>query len=151
MADRTVESEFGGRYEIPGFITWLVKNRYLQDMSWHNDVAPSFGVTGVIRGTRERPQGYSEGETRIFVEHPMKSFREYRGKRFLVMTSVDNSDQENWEFDELEDALEKLFEVIVDRWNDYESVPGLWSLLLDDAGGDAAEALDILKKKYYNP
>lgn len=150
MADRTVESEFGGKYEIPGFINWLVKNRYLEDMSWHNDAAPSFGVTGDIKGTRGSPRGTSQGETRIFVEHPLQSRREYQGKRFFVMTSVDNSDQESWEFDELEDALEKLFEVIMARWNDYETIPGIWSLLMDDSGGDASEALYMLKKKYYN-
>jgi hypothetical protein len=150
MADRTVESEFGSRYEIPGFIIWLVKNRYLEDMSWHNDSAPSFGVTGDIKGTKGSSGGTSQGETRIFVEHPLQSFREFQGKRFGVMTAVDNSDHETWDFDELEEALEKLFEVIVSHWGDYETVPGVWSLLLDDAGGDPREALYMLKRKYYN-
>ena len=152
MADRTVESEFGSQYEIPGFITWLVKNRYLEDMSWHNDACPSFGVTGVIRGTRENPQGYSTGETRVFVEHPWQSMRQIPGKRFNVshVTSA-GDDYEGEEFNELEEAMEKLFETIVEHWDDYETTPGVWSLLLDDAGGDAREALYILKKKYYHP
>ena len=147
MADRTVGSEFGDKYEIPGFITWLVKNRYLEDMSWHNDTSPSFGVTGNIRGTN------SQGEVRIFVEHPFQSHRQYQGKRFMVLTGTDSvgENQETWEFNELEDALQKLFEVIISRWEEYESIPGIWSLLLDDSDGDPGEALDILKRKYYHP
>lgn len=151
MAERTVESEFGPHYEIPGFISFLVKNRYLNDMSWHNDANPSFGVDGIVKGTRNRPEGYETSETRVFVAHPIASWREGNGKRFIVAHSTSGGDWEDWQFDELEEMMEKLFEQIIAHWDDYESIPGVWSLLLDDSDEDPGEALAILLKKYYHP
>jgi len=150
MADRTVESEFGDKYEIPGFIRFLVKERYLDDMSWHNDVSPSFGITGEVAGTSDNPRGVSTAETRIWVEHPLKSRREFQGKRFLVTHAQDGDQTEDYDFYELQDALKKLFEVITAHWIDLEKIPGVWSLLMDDTDGDPDEALDILLRKYYH-
>lgn len=144
MADRTVGSEFGSKYEIPGFVEFLVKEHYLDDMSWHNDVSPSFGITGEMAGKKD-----SQVETRLWIEHPLQSRREFQGKRFLVTHAVDGDQIEDYDFDELEDALEKLFEVIIAHWPDVEKVPGIWSMLMDDSNGEAKEALDIVLRKYY--
>lgn len=149
MADRTVGSEFGPKYEVPGLIEFLVREHYLDDMSWHNDVSPSFGIVGDVAGTRDNPHGVSTAETRIWVEHPLQSRREFQGKRFMVTHARDGDQTEDYEFDELEDALGKLFEVIVAHWPDLEKVPGVWSMLMDDSDGDPKEALDILLRKYY--
>lgn len=149
MADRTVGSEFGSRYEIPGFIEYLVKEHYLDDMSWHNDISPSFGIMNDIAGTKGNPHGTSQNEIRIWVEHPLKSRREFQGERFTVTYALDGDQTEDYSFDELEDALKKLLEVIIEHWPEAEKVPGIWSMLMDDSNGDPAEALDILLRKYY--
>lgn len=149
MAARTFASEFRSGYDIPDFIRFLVKEGVIEDQSWHNDVSPSFGVEGVVKGTRSRPQGSETAEFRLWVEHPLKRFREMESKRFFVTYSVSNTQKDGWEFDELHDALEKLFAEIAKNEPTLEELPKAWSDLMADYDGDPKEILGGLIEKYW--
>jgi hypothetical protein len=42
------KSEFGLDYEVPGLIEFMTKAGILEDVSWHNDVMPSFKVSDPV-------------------------------------------------------------------------------------------------------
>lgn len=148
MADRTFQSEFRSWYDIPDVLRFLVKEGVLEDMSWHNDVSPSFGVTGVVKGTRTRPEGYHTSEVRIWVAHPLERFRESGEKRFIVTYNNDSEQYDSWEFDDLEEALTKLFAVIAENEPKLEELPKAWSDFMVDLDGDPEEILNSILEKY---
>ncbi len=92
----------GGVFEIPGFILDLVDKKILTDFSHHHDTSPSFGFL----------DQKSETEVRLWVDHPILGMRETGGSRFVVSKGGIGSADDSWEFDELEAALEKLFDEI---------------------------------------
>lgn len=67
----TWKDEFGPEYEVPQSILQL---EGISDMSWHNNVCPSFGVLS--------PDGTHE--LCIWTDHPDPDEREVCGSRFLV-------------------------------------------------------------------
>jgi len=79
--------EFGIDYAVPAEI---LKRTDLEDMSWHNDVAPSFG-----REINGQP-------LRIWVEHPDPAMREMPGQRFMVL--IDGEDETCLFFQATDDA-----------------------------------------------
>lgn len=96
------QSEHGPSYEVPGLITFMVKEGILKDDSWHNDTMPRFQV--------EDPKNEDRGVT-LWVDHPIGSQRETgpEGKRFMVQDGdlAGESDFE-LETDDLEEALTTL-------------------------------------------
>lgn len=64
------ESEFGGEYRVP---MWIQLR--FPDISWHNDVSPSFQVSG---------NEYQM--VRLWVDHPKKMEREVPGNRRFSLT-----------------------------------------------------------------
>jgi hypothetical protein len=154
MADRTYETEFRHGYDIPWFIRFLVNRGILEDQSWHNDAAPSFGVTGTLKlGPKEwspKKAEYRKQETiRIWVEHPMKSLREIPAvTRFAVSRMTDLGDNDSWDFNELQEALEKLFSVIVENHPNLEDLPEAWSNLIENYDGNPGEILSALLEEY---
>ncbi len=89
-------------FEIPGFIISLVEKNLLRDLSHKDDVAPSFGFYDPLSGV----------EVRLWVDHPIQSLRETEGSRFAVTVGSAGQVDDSWDFNELEVALDKLFEEI---------------------------------------
>lgn len=58
-------TEFGAQWEVPAA---LVNDIRLEDVSWHNDVCPSFAWTG---------RAHDGDDVRIWVDHPDRMKREY--------------------------------------------------------------------------
>lgn len=90
------ESAFGHDFEVPGFVRFLIQKKILEDTSWGNDTAPSFGVWD--------PTG--DRHVVLWVDHPVQRRRQDKNdKRFLI--------QEEYEIrfssDDLDAALEALF------------------------------------------
>lgn len=91
--------EHGRAYEVPGFIEFLVEKKIIEDLSWHNDVSPSFGVS----------DDRTEKLVRLWVDHPFKDHRETQGTRFAVTVEEEASQEDFFDYDDLDPALEKLF------------------------------------------
>lgn len=89
------ESVFGRHFEVPGFVQFLVSKKVLEDTSYGNDEAPSFGVFDPI----------TEHRVILWVNHPLRSRRHDFGDRFMVQ----ENDQIDFSSDDLEAALEDLF------------------------------------------
>lgn len=96
------KEQFGEGYEVPRFIQWLVDTQMLSDLSYGNDVAPSFGI-------------YDEDtETwiRLWVEHPLRSARERdEEERFSVTWNDPDTDFEH-NYHDLEAAVIMLYQRI---------------------------------------
>lgn len=96
------EKEHGAGYDVPAIVQYLVDRKVLEDISWHNDTAPSFAIAD--------PEKEDFG-IRLWVDHPIKSMRELEGQRFGVQLGMFSSESEDEiSTDELEEALTKLFE-----------------------------------------
>lgn len=94
-------AEFGREYEIPTIVDWMVRQGILEDMSWHNDAMPSFGLVDPAN---------DEYGIRLWVDHPLRALREFQqSTRFVVEEGVfiSESDYEHTT-DDLQDALMKL-------------------------------------------
>ncbi len=90
------ESVFGHHFEVPGFVRFLIQQKILEDISYGNNVSPSFGVWDPT----------SERRVVFWVDHPIKKYRQNLAERFHVQR-----DQEViFSSDDLEEALENLFE-----------------------------------------
>lgn len=89
--------EHGPDYEVPGLIDFMVSEGVIEDISWHNDAAPSFVV--------EDPKREERGVC-LWVGHPVLSQREMGGKRYIVQEG-DLAGESDWEMetDDLEEAL----------------------------------------------
>ncbi len=61
--------EFGREYDVPLAIQSIVNDGISQDLSWHNDTAPSFGFINDAPGTTAL-------DIRLWVDHPDPSERE---------------------------------------------------------------------------
>jgi hypothetical protein len=91
------KDEFPLDYEIPGLIEFMVKEGVLQDISWHNDVMPSFSVPDPKR------EDYG---VRLWVDHPVAFERETGGRRFGVVKGPYGSENDfEYDTDDLEDAI----------------------------------------------
>jgi hypothetical protein len=75
------EDEFGPEYDVPAAILDRVQAGLLDDVSWHNDVAPSFEIVGAPPPPKDEPE---ENTWRIFAEHPDPDEREFEIDRFTV-------------------------------------------------------------------
>lgn len=71
LPDMGWREEHGEDYDVPEQIT---KIEGVRDLSWHNDVAPSFGVED------------DDVSVRLWAEHPDEDRREYPGPRFNITT-----------------------------------------------------------------
>lgn len=81
------------------------------DTSWHNDLAPSFGVEDVGRGY----------EIRIWIDHPDPAQHEFEDsdKRFTVSVYDENADKpaqnedlEGYDFEHIKDAIAKFRKLV---------------------------------------
>jgi len=129
-ASRTWRTEFRSGYDIPSIVLFLVEKGLIEDMSWHNDMSPSFGVHGIVVGTRGRAEGYGTREIRLFVEDPIRSQRQGDSKRFLVTVTDSEGDFTDLEYDELEEALEQLIGEIERNSGSLEELPKAWEPLI---------------------
>jgi hypothetical protein len=94
--------EFGHQYEVPRILPFLMGKGILQDMSWHNDAAPSFGLRGEEKGEHSL-------EVRLWVDHILKTHREVGGRRYTVTVMEDDDQTFSKSTDDLEEALLILF------------------------------------------
>ena len=80
----TWKQEFGKPYEVPEEIDALVASGELLDLSWHNDISPSFGR---MRDCDANGEWFDA--PRLFVDHVEDVLREHgRGSsRFSVFDS----------------------------------------------------------------
>lgn len=92
--------EFGTEYQIPAKIIELVEKKKLTDMSWHNDVSPSFGTffADPVKG---------EVEIRIWIDHPEKEKREFDCDRFTVTDDTEVV----WEGADINEAIKAYGEI----------------------------------------
>ena len=108
------KAEHGLDFEVPGAILHLVKKGVLKDFSWHNDVAPSFGLALPDR---------DDYGLRIWVDHPIKSLRETMGLRYLVQEGEFGSEADFEEAtDDLEEALRLFFGRLAKYAPDYPDI-----------------------------
>lgn len=95
--------EFDATYAVP---ETLWKHPQIEDMSWHNDVCPSFTMTAYALGRDQRD------DIRLWVEHPDPARREFAGApRYSVngqTTGTPAFFQSNDEAD-LSQAIAELF------------------------------------------
>jgi hypothetical protein len=98
------KGEFGTKWDMPGLLDFLVQELVVEDLSWHNDMSPSFGVY----------DDKTEKEVRLWVGHPIREYREFGGDRFIVTAGHIGGEMDvEDEFPELEAALRKLFGLLV--------------------------------------
>lgn len=101
------EKEHGPEYDVPSIVQALVDRKVLEDISWHNDSAPSFAILD--------PNNEDYG-IRLWVEHPIKSRREMEGPRFGVqLGELASEADDEISTDDLEEALTKVFQYALDR------------------------------------
>lgn len=134
------DNEFGSDFEVPGFISFLVKKKIVEDLSWHNDVSPSFGV---YLESNERM-------VRLWVDHPFKSQRETEGYHFVVTDGAASSENDfELETDDLEKALEALFKQLAALHKGRSAGVLEWRPEMSrDEWDDPSDYLDELKKEY---
>lgn len=72
--------EFPAWFRVPREVEVLAREKYLEDTSWRNDAAPSFGTK--LRDGRW---------LRLWVEHPNPAFRRGWALRFTVLLQDDPS------------------------------------------------------------
>lgn len=88
--------EFGRGHAVPQLLDELVQGGELADMSWHNDICPSFAITA---------RTADADAPRLWVEHREPERRERPGCRYVV----DGRDEEPaYAGDDLFDALSAL-------------------------------------------
>jgi hypothetical protein len=97
------KDEHGAEFDVPALIQYMVKKKMLEDQSWHNDTMPRFAIID--------PEDDETGAL-IWVDHPIGHEREAGpGPRFMVHGGEVSSDpMDQFETDDLEKALETLFE-----------------------------------------
>jgi hypothetical protein len=136
--------EFGPYYEIPGFLPFLVRKGVLGDLSWHNDVSPSFGLVN----------SDPNEEVRLWVEHPFKDQRETGpdDNRFLVDVMIDDERRFEHHTDDLQEALETLF-VQMSKFHSHSLRRHTFDWMPDENAsgpwGDPIGYLNSLKKEYF--
>lgn len=101
--------EFGEDYAVPDEITQL---EGIEDTSWHNDAAASFGLYG------EAPDGQMHHLV-IWVSHPDPERREYpENGRYAVSRHCDNGDlwTEHYDGDDAAEAVRAFMEALPEYW-----------------------------------
>jgi hypothetical protein len=91
--------EFGEAYAVPDVID---QHPQLLDVSWHNDMSPSFQPRGL--------EDHEEITLRLWVQHPDPAMRESGddGGRFLVGLDSDDGDPVRWQGDDPNEAITAL-------------------------------------------
>jgi len=99
MAEALWVREFGWDYDVPPEVLALVQSGEAEDISWHNDICPSFSAHG---------PDYSP-EVRLWVEHPDPAKREWDdAKRFGVSVATQTPGSEFDDFFDTDDAGEAV-------------------------------------------
>ena len=101
------QKEHGFDYDIPAAVEFLVDKKVLEDVSWHNDTAPSFHIAD--------PNQDNYG-IRLWVDHPFSGNRDRdEGHRFAVqLGEFSGESDDEIETSELQDALTRLFKYALD-------------------------------------
>jgi hypothetical protein len=116
------DSEFGAEYEVPNEILNLVSKGYANDMSWHNDVSPSFGKEVQL-----------DKFLRLWIDHKDPYSRELSGKRFSVTLDDEEGNAytiDDGTTDDVNEAVSKYLKAL----NDYNK-PKDKPLTLDEIRG----------------
>ncbi len=97
--------EFGSEYDIPKAVLKLLDDGITKDMSWHNDLAPSFGIYLEKKDRDGDPK--HDLDLRLFVEHPDASQREERGSDRYTVTIAENGElsSEDYTTSDVHDAI----------------------------------------------
>jgi hypothetical protein len=121
MSQGNWRKEFGEDFDIPKEI-----ESQLVDISWHNDVSPSFC---------DKSQKNSDGGflVRLWVDHPIPEQRESNGSRFCVDTNSYQGESELlYQTEHLDEALRVLAEQ-VNKANDLLRERAAWVGLIGEA------------------
>jgi len=95
--------EFGSRYMVPKEVS---EHPLMKEMSWHNDVSPSFGES----------DDDAEREVRLWVAHPVGHMREVANTRYGVYyTDQDGTGDDGVETDDVNEAI-KAWEQRFDKY-----------------------------------
>lgn len=93
-------AEFSEDFAVPHEIDALIHAGELADMSWHNDVSPSFALEAHLL--------ISESPRRLWVHHPDPAQREAEGARRFVVCEPSDDMNALYEGDDLQAALAAL-------------------------------------------
>lgn len=96
-------AEFGSDYEVPAKLDALVADGTLVELSWHNDIAPSYALNNGLDGE----------DYRLWADHPDAQMRETGPEttRFYVCgyeKSGEDYAKTIYEGDDLEEAIKAL-------------------------------------------
>ena len=96
--------EFGADYAVPDRLT---NDPTLVDLSWHNDIAPSFTTLGL---NNNDPDYHAGVDVRLWIEHPDPAQRENPGTSRIWVTEDRVFLWEAW--DDSPEALEAAIAVL---------------------------------------
>lgn len=105
MDTRRWRQQFPSHFRIPSVIHRRVEAGLLEDISYGNDVAPSFSIVGA--STQEQID--NGAEWRVFVDHPVEDYRELMGPRYAVAGPTDDESgnvEEYFETDNFHDVID---------------------------------------------
>ena len=102
---RTWLNEFGPDYEIPSEILNL---EGIEDLSWHNDEMPSFGLIRTVDGHLQ--------DIRIWVGYPNPERCHYRSGRYFVALFRDDWQEMDDRYlgDDMHEAIRAFMEALPD-------------------------------------
>ncbi len=101
--------EFGVSWSVPARVDDLVDKGDLVDMSWHNDVAPSFITKSVAESKAWEDDGRG---VRLWVDHPVRTLREHEdGSRYFVAAGDGGENDVRYAGDDLDEALRVLMSI----------------------------------------
>lgn len=162
-------AEFGASYEVPRILDFLDRKGFLVDISWHNEMMPSFAVTGYgPRPSSEKRRPPSRGfrkewdprkpastedpviEVRLWIDHPIINQREnVDTPRFGVMVGVPvEGADETWEFHEVYDALVQVFKAVIEKGAAFVWEPVEWNKIVREEDPDPEALVDALIDEY---
>lgn len=104
MSEQNWKNAFGQQWDVPSFIQHLLAKGILKDYSGDitGMISPVFGIIDEKEGV----------ELLLFVDHPWKDYRDGDNKRFGVTWGAFDKPEAVENFDELETALRKYFEIV---------------------------------------
>lgn len=114
-------TEFGAGFEVPPAIANDIR---LEDVSWHNDVCPSFAWTG---------RAHDGDDVRIWIDHPDRMTRQFpEHPRFVVQR--DSGSGPSIQTDDLDRAVRAFWSLVT--WEHTQRAAELLeSLALDEHAG----------------